>query len=220
MIEFSYFDRSHLASLALALLFATLFIAAPIFLPGKKIRLGQCCGCFIFLLTIMEAFYRVCYEGFSVFQAMPFHFCSVSLLAAGFYLALRKDFFFQITYYYAFGAGLAIILPGIENYRHPLFLYLFILTHMLVIAAGVYGVIWLQARPTGSGLALSIGILAILCPLAYFYNSIYFTNFMFMNAYIIKQAEIVRPFWLYRLLFFCTSAFIMCAFYLPFRKKH
>ncbi len=219
MIKFYYFNQAHLIYLAFSLALAALFIALPFFIPQKRVLFASLLGWLSIAFNIFEGFYRVFFEGFSFFQAMPLHFCSVSLIMSGIYLVTRKDLCFQIVYYYAFGALAALLFPGIEHYNHPLFLQLFLVNHMLVLTATLYGLLWLRERPTRRGLLIAIILTLVLFPTAYMYNSVYFTNFMFMNTYLLPQLSFIKPFWLYRLLLAGAIILIMCACYMPFRKK-
>jgi len=219
MIEFQYFNQAHIIYFSATLLLAAFLLAFPLFCSYPKEAMGRVLGFIIIILNMFEIFYRIAYEEYALSAAMPFHICGISVFVAGIYLISRKDVFFQITYYYTFGAVLALILPGIDSYQHPLYFQLFMLNHMLVIIGCAYGLIWLNARPTLHGLKLSIILTLVLCPIIYVYNSIYFTNFMFMNYYLIPKLSFITPFWFYQASLIMSIISVMICSYLLFRKK-
>ena len=127
-----------------------------------KRKAARFIGLLILLTVGYEMYYRVTYEGFGWGQVVPLHFCSVSVMAAGVYLRTQKDQYFQVAYYFSFGAFLAMILPGISDYHHQLYFILFMVTHYFVLFAVVYGFKWLGARPTWEGLKYAARICLLL----------------------------------------------------------
>ena len=219
MIPFSYFNQMHIALLLLCFFVGHLVLVLPKYYWTDKRKAARFIGLLILLTVGYEMYYRVTYEGFGWGQVVPLHFCSVSVMAAGVYLRTQKDQYFQVAYYFSFGAFLAMILPGISDYHHQLYFILFMVTHYFVLFAVVYGFKWLGARPTWEGLKYAARICLLLFGISFFWNEMYFTNFMITQIYLLPQFQVIQPFGVYQALLIPSFLLIMYLMYVPFRKR-
>ncbi len=219
MIPFSYFNQMHIGLLLLCFFLGHLLLVLPKYYQTDRRKAARFIGLLILLTVGYEMYYRVTYEGFSWGQVAPLHFCSVSVIGAGLYLRTQKDKYFQVAYYFSFGAFLAMILPGIRDYYHQLYFILFMGTHYFVLFAVAYGFKWLGAKPTWEGFKYASTICLFLFMISFFWNEIYFTNFMFTKIYLLPQFRVIQPFWIYQVLLIPSFLGIMYLFYLPFRKR-
>ena len=219
MIPFSYFNQMHISLLLLCFFLGHLILVLPKYYQTDRRKAARFIGLLILLTVGYEMYYRVTYEGFSWGQVAPLHFCSVSVIGAGLYLRTQKDKYFQVAYYFSFGAFLAMILPGIRDYYHQLYFILFMGTHYFVLFAVAYGFKWLGAKPTWEGFKYASTICLFLFMISFFWNEIYFTNFMFTKIYLLPQFRVIQPFWIYQVLLIPSFLGIMYLFYLPFRKR-
>ena len=219
MIPFSYFNQMHMGLLLLCFFWGHLLLVLPKYYQTDRRKAARFIGLLILLTVGYEMYYRVTYEGFSWGQVAPLHFCSVSVIGAGLYLRTQKDKYFQVAYYFSFGAFLAMILPGISDYYHQLYFILFMGTHYFVLFAVAYGFKWLGAKPTWEGFKYASTICLFLFMISFFWNEIYFTNFMFTKIYLLPQFRVIQPFWIYQVLLIPSFLGIMYLFYLPFRKR-
>ena len=219
MIPFSYFNQMHIGLLLLCFFLGHLVLILPKYYQTDRRKAARFIGLLILLTVGYEMYYRVTYEGFSWGQVAPLHFCSVSVIGAGLYLRTQKDQYFQVAYYFSFGAFLAMILPGIRDYHHQLYFILFMGTHYFVLFAVAYGFKWLGAKPTWEGFKYASTICLFLFMISFFWNEIYFTNFMFTKIYLLPQFRVIQPFWTYQVLLIPSFLGIMYLFYLPFRKR-
>ena len=219
MISFSYFNQMHIGLLLLCFFLGHLLLVLPKYYQTDRRKAARFIGLLILLTVGYEMYYRVTYEGFSWGQVAPLHFCSVSVIGAGLYLRTQKDKYFQVAYYFSFGAFLAMILPGIRDYYHQLYFILFMGTHYFVLFAVAYGFKWLGAKPTWEGFKYASTICLFLFMISFFWNEIYFTNFMFTKIYLLPQFRVIQPFWIYQVLLIPSFLGIMYLFYLPFRKR-
>lgn len=219
MIPFSYFNQMHIGLLLLCFFLGHLLLVLPKYYQTDRRKAARFIGLLILLTVSYEMYYRVTYEGFSWGQVAPLHFCSVSVIGAGLYLRTQKDKYFQVAYYFSFGAFLAMILPGIRDYYHQLYFILFMGTHYFVLFAVAYGFKWLGAKPTWEGFKYASTTCLFLFMISFFWNEIYFTNFMFTKIYLLPQFRVIQPFWIYQVLLIPSFLGIMYLFYLPFRKR-
>lgn len=218
MYIFQYFNQIHITMLLLCGFIGYFLLELPRFSQGDRRKVARNLGLLILATVIYESYHRVSFEYFSWGQVAPLHFCSVSVVAAGLYLWRQKDEFFQITYYFSFGAVLAMILPGISRYEGQQFFILFMVTHAFVFLAAGYGLRWLGARPTLAGLKLAWKVALILFAISFIWNEKFFTNFMFTKIYLLPVLDFIQPFWIYQVLLIPAFGLAMYLMYLPFRK--
>jgi conserved hypothetical integral membrane protein TIGR02206 len=220
VIEFRYFNEAHIGLLLLCFVVGYGALILPrYFASGSPEKSARFMGRLILLIVVYEMYYRLTYEGFSWGQVMPLHFCSVSVIAAGFYLWTLKNQYFQIAYYFSFGALLALLFPGIGDYHHHLYFGLFMVTHGAVIFAVFYGIRWFGACPNWEGFKYAAKLCLLLFAISFFWNETHYTNFMFTKAYLLPAFQVINPFWVYQILLvggFLLGMFLM---YLPHRRN-
>ena len=219
MYVFQYFNQIHIIMLLFCAFMGYLLLELPRFFQDNPRKSAKYLGLLILGIVVYESYYRVTYENFSWGQVAPLHFCSVSVVAAGLYLWRQRGEFFQVAYYFSFGAVLAMLLPGISRYEGQIFFVLFMVTHGFVIFSALYGFRWLGARPTREGLYLSMKVALVLFAISFIWNEQFFTNFMFTKIYILPILDFIKPFWLYQILLVPSFALAMYLMYLPFQEK-
>ena len=219
MHTFSYYNSDHIWSLLWILIVGFLLLQVPRCFPKRQDVFARWLGVLVLFTNLFEGIWRVQYEGFTFSQVMPLHFCSVSGVLIGLYLLTQRDFFFQVSYYFSFGAVLALVLPGVSVYETRTFFYLFMMNHGFVPFGVLYGYLWLGSRPSYRGLWQAIGLTVGLFVISLGYNDWFFTNFMFTKSYIISWARIVQPFILYQIGLLLAFLGVMMGMYLPFRTR-
>lgn len=217
MYKLHYFDKMHIQSLVFYIVFSIIFLMIPRFIKYKNIRKFEIFfGIFAILSKLVDSLYRIYFEHHIPNDTLPLHLCNVSLLLGGIYLITRKNIIFNITYFYFFGAIIAVILPGIPIYETKLYVYMFMHTHFLEIIIVFYGYIYNSENITKKGLIYSIIIYIILVILSYFFNLRYHTNYMFINDYIITSVRFIKPFYVYQITLITVMILSMIIMYLPF----
>lgn len=219
MYQFDYFNQIHIFMLLICIFLGYILLKLPSWISINPKKIATILGAFTLALMVYECIYRVVIESFTWGQIAPFHFCSASIIAAGLYLWGGKDGYFQITYYFSFGALLAMLLPGLNRYENQQYVVLFMLTHGVVLLAVLYGWKWLGSRPTFWGCKAAILLSIILFAISFIWNPIFFTNFMFTEIYLIPFLDFIQPFWLYQILLVPSFLGIIYFMYLPFQKK-
>ena len=169
-------------------------------------------------IKLFESIYRVLFENFSIADSIPLHFCNFALIIASLYLITKKSIFFNILYFFSFGALAAIILPGIGKYYTHFYVYLFMINHFFEIATVLFGFIYMKEQITFTGYRVSILVTSILFIISFFYNKFFGTNFMFLETYIAPFFEFIKPFYVYRVVLVLSFFIIMTLMYL-FPKK-
>lgn len=214
---FRYFDKIHIQSLLFFFIFSIIIILLPYIFKGlEKGKYTTFLGYFFIFSKIFDSVYRIILEDHPWYDTLPLHLCNLSLVFAGIYFITRKRIYFNIVYFWFSGAILALILPGIEIYKTPLYIYVFMATHSLEVLAVIYAFIHLDERVTLQGVKVSLLGYYLLLIIAHLYNQVFDTNFMFMNDYVIKSVSFIKPFWLYRVLLITLFSLSILLMYLPF----
>lgn len=220
MYQFHYFNPIHILMLLVCIFLGYFVLKLPSWTSMKPKKIANILGVFTLCLVVYECVYRVLVENFTWGQIAPFHFCSASVIAAGLYLWRGRDLYFQIAYYFSFGALLAMLLPGLGRYENQQYVVLFMLTHGFVLFAVLYGWKWLGNRPSFWGCKAAMLLSVVLFAISFVWNPIFFTNFMFTEIYIVPFLNFIQPFWLYQLLLIPSFLGIIYLMYLPFKKKN
>lgn len=219
MQQFHYYNDIHWLTL-LGSIFIILFgLFLPYIIPRREKEISKVLGILMGAIGLFEIGYRISFEGYHWAQVAPFHFCSVSMWTSVLYLWTQRDVFFQISYYFSFGAFLALVLPGIEQYREFWYVVLFMVTHAVVLLSVLFGFRWLGARPTLQGLKIALALTSLLFFISFIWNSLFFTNFMFTKNYLIDEVRFIRPFFLYQILLILSFFGMMFFLYFPFKHK-
>lgn len=219
MNHFTYYSEIHIFTLIGVAFFIWFGLHLPSWIPKKEKGIAQILGVAMGVIGLLEIYYRIVFEGYSWPQVAPLHFCSVSMWAGVFYFLTQRDLFFQIAYYFSFGALLALILPGIGEYKEFWYVVLFMGTHGFVLLSVFFGIQWLSARPTLGGLKIALGVTALLFGISFSWNSSFFTNFMFTKNYLIDEVRFLKPFELYQFLLILSFVLMISLLYLPFKTK-
>lgn len=214
---FNYFDPIHIhAILTISLIFGILLIIPYFFKGIERRKYTTFLGIFAILFKTFDSFYRVIFEHEKWFNSVPLNLCNIAIIIGGLYLITRKNIFFNILYFWFSGAILAIILPDIKIYYHPIYVYIFMGTHLMEIFIVLYGFIHLDEPITFKGLIVSlISFLGLIC-IAKIWNYIFGTNYLFVDNYIIPAINFIKPFGLYVFLFITLYMLSMIVIYLPF----
>ena len=217
--SFSYFNFDHIINLILCLVLGFTILIIPKYTKINVNKFGTLLGCLILFLKIFETVYRIKYEYFTLPESLPLHFCNFTMIICGIYLITKNNTLFNITYFFSFGAVMALILPGVNTYYHQLFFVMFMVSHASVVITMLYGFIWLKSKPTFSGLTVSIITVLLLFLTSFFYNNKFGTNFMFLKVYIAPFVDFIKPFNLYIGVLISAFILIIILLYIPFRKN-
>ena len=225
---FSYFSEIHFYTFIVSIIFSILLLLLPKILKKLNITLnfkmyGTFLGFLILSFKILDSVYRVIYQYEPLTNVTLVHLCNFAVVFSGLYLIFKKEILFNITYFLSFGAIFALILPGVNYYYNPTYVYIFMITHALEFVAVIYGFYYLKATITFKGFKNSCIILLCMFLYAAIYNYIFKIdkiNAMFLNDYIAPIVSFIKPFWLYRIILVSTMLFIMYLMYLPFSKKN
>ncbi len=220
--NFTYFNKIHIHSFIFCSMLMLIMIGIPKTKFFKKhfnlndymTFLGFLC----LIIKLFESIYRVLFENFSIADSIPLHFCNFALIIAGLYLITKKNIFFNILYFFSFGAVAAVILPGIGLYYHPFYVYLFMINHFFEIATVIFGFNYMKEKINFKGYIISILITAMLFFISYFYNNLFGTNFMFLNEYIAPFFGFIKPFYIYRIVLILSFFIIMTFMYILPKK--
>lgn len=220
--NFTYFNEIHINSFILSIFLTFIFLFIPkIPILKNKINIMKYAtflGILGLSIKLFESIYRVLFENFSIADSIPLHFCNFALIIAGLYLITKKSIFFNILYFFSFGALAAIILPGVGKYYTHFYVYLFMINHFFEIATVLFGFIYMKEQITFTGYRVSILVTSILFIISFFYNKLFGTNFMFLETYIATFFEFIKPFYVYRVVLVLSFFIIMTLMYL-FPKK-
>lgn len=220
---FSYFSPIHIQTFIVSILFATFLLIIPkIFKKISLKKYGTFLGIFSISFKILDSVFRYFFQYETLPNVMLVHLCNFAVVFAGLYLIFKTNILFNITYFLSFGAVFALILPGVEDYYNPIYVYIFMITHVLELVAVIYGFVYLKGKITHSGFRQSCLILLGLFGYSAIYNYIFRSfdiNAMFLNKYIASFLDFIKPFWLYRIVLISGMLLIMFLMYLPFKKK-
>ena len=217
--SFSYYNYEHIVNLILCLILGLIILGIPKYTKINVNTFGTVLGYLILLLKIFETVYRIKYEHFTLPESLPLHFCNFTMIICGLYLITKNNILFNITYFFSFGAVMALILPGVTTYYHQLFFVLFMVSHASVVITMLYGFIWLKSKPTFTGMTVSIITVLLLFLASYLYNNKFGTNFMFLKVYIVPFIDFIKPFSLYIGILVTAFILIIILLYIPFRKN-
>lgn len=220
MHQFRYFNQIHIFMIFTSIFLGYFLLKLPSWVSIKPRKIAYLLGIFALGLVVYEGIYRLIAENFTWGQIAPFHFCSAGVIAAGLYLWRGRDIYFQIAYYFSFGAMLAMLFPGVGRYENQQYFILFMLTHGLVLLAVLFGWKWLGNRPTFRGCKAAMILSLVLFAISFLWNPMFFTNFMFTEIYLISLLDFIQPFWLYQVLLIPSFLGIIYLMYLPFRKRN
>lgn len=231
---FSYFSQIHIFSFIFSIIFSTILLTIPYFcgkfcgkVAKNKNNFFNTYGTFLGIVAIgfkiLDSIYRVLYQYENIPNVMLVHLCNFAVVFAGLYLITKSKILFNITYFLSFGAGFALILPGVTYYYNPTYVYIFMITHVLEFVAVIYGFYYLKDTITLEGFKKSCFILIGMFIYAAIYNYIfkyYNINAMFLNEYIAPFISFIKPFWLYRVILISGMLGFMYLMFLPFKNKN
>ena len=220
--NFTYFNEIHINSFILSIFLTFIFLFIPkIPILKNKINIMKYAtflGILGLSIKLFESIYRVLFENFSIADSIPLHFCNFALIIASLYLITKKSIFFNILYFFSFGALAAIILPGVGKYYTHFYVYLFMINHFFEIATVLFGFIYMKEQITFTGYRVSILVTSILFIISFFYNKLFGTNFMFLETYIATFFEFIKPFYVYRIVLVLSFFVVMTLMYVLPKK--
>lgn len=222
--HFSYFSPIHIQTFVFSILFAIFLLLIPKFF-SKSIDIKKYAtflGIFTILSKILDSAYRYLYQNEPLSNVTLVHLCNFAVVFAALYLIFKTEMLFNITYFLSFGAAFALVLPGVRVYYNPIYVYIFMTTHVLEFVAVFYGFMYLNGKITFRGFRNSCIILISMFIYAAIYNYIFrrdAINAMFLNEYIAPFLDFIKPFVLYRVVLISGMLLIMYLMYLPFKQK-
>ncbi|WP_064609279.1 TIGR02206 family membrane protein [Streptobacillus moniliformis] len=212
-----FFSPEHLRPIFVLIIISIILLLIPYLFKGiEKGKYTTFIGILCLAVKLGDSLYRIHFENDVWYNTMPFNLCNVSLIFAGIYFITRKRLYFNFVYFWFSGAIIAVIIPGFSVYHSSLYIYSFIASHMFEIFAVFYAFIHLDERVTFNGLITSIIGYMGLIGLAFLWNGIYGTNFMFMADYIIGAVSFIKPFWFYQIALTGLFTLSMLLMFLPF----
>jgi len=115
---------------------------------------------------------------------LPLQLCSVLVWLTGFTLISRNQALYEFTYFLGIGAAVqALLTPDAGIYGFPHFRYIQpILSHGLLVSAGVYMTVVEGLRPTWKSMARVFVITNLYMFVIYFVNLAIGSNYMMVNA--------------------------------------
>lgn len=217
LYRFNYFNKAHIQYLIAAFILSAIFVIIPYFLSNNTKKIYQRVMGYIFLLIkVLESLNRHFVEQEPLVRVVPLNLCNVAFIIAAFYLITNKDLLFNVLFFWFTGAILALALPNYVYYRLGLSLGFYFLVHMLEISVVVYGFLHNSPKITKKYLLDSILLYLLLMAVAFSYNKVFGTNFMYIQTYIISAVSFIKPIILYRILFITLNILFMTVLYLPF----
>lgn len=217
MYKLHYFDKTHTQALLIYIVFSIILLIIPKYIKEKNIRKFEILlGIFALISKISDSLYRIYFEKHIPIETLPFNLCNISLILCGIYLITRNNIVFNLTYFYFFGAFIAILIPDFNMYETKLYIYMFMHTHFLEIIIVFYGYIYNSEQIHKKGLITAIITYLILVVCSYFFNKKYHTNYMFVNNYVISAVKFIKPFYIYQITLIMAIILSMIIMYLPF----
>lgn len=193
------FDTHHITALLMSTIISLILLLMPIFFKSKK-TYGIFLGYFVVLTKILDILYRIYYEKFPIYEALPFHLCNFAIIVSGISLILGSKKLYNVVYHYSYAAIIVLFIPGSFNYSTLFYIFLFMFTHMIEIVVILYGRIYLNYKINRDGYILSIILFILLVINASFVNYRLGTNFMYVTDYILPAFKFM-PFNIYLIIF-------------------
>lgn len=222
---FQYFSKIHIESLIFSIFFAILLITIPKvfkFKNDKHFKIYEkILGIFIIFFKFFDSFFRAVYEFEPIPSVMITHLCNFALIFGGLYLITQSKSLFNIAYFFSFGAFFALLLPGINQYYNWIYIYIFMISHILEFVAVIYGFLYSKVKIQKKGLIKSWILLIIIFTYGAIYNYIFRDlnlNAMFLKEYISPIVSFIKPFWLYRFILIFAILTFMYIMYIPFKN--
>ncbi|NME35664.1 MULTISPECIES: TIGR02206 family membrane protein [Fusobacterium] len=156
-----------------------------------------------------------------LYALFPIHICNVSFFMAVIFMIKPNIKAFQIIFYMSLGALAAILFPeSVVVFPNP-FGILFFLEHFFILFMIIYQMVYLNFRPTKKGIFHTFIGLNILAVVAYNFNKIFNTNYMYINHKPLTPTplDLFGPWPIYILVVEVLFIFLGFLFYLLFRKR-
>lgn len=154
---------------------------------------------------------------------LPLHLCSVLVWLTGFMLIYRNYTLYEFSYFLGIGAAIqALLTPDAGMYGFPHFRYIQpIISHGLLVSAGIYMTVVEGFRPTWKSLARVFVITNIYMVIIYFVNSAIGSNYMMVNAKpgVISLFDVLPDWPWYLPILEVLALAIFLLLYLPFIRK-
>ncbi len=181
---FVLFGTVHIATLivvALFILALTRFKGAP---EQVLHNLRWTLAIVLWLNEIAWHAWNIAIGTWTIQTMLPLQLCSVLVWLTGFTLISRNQFLYEFTYFLGIGAAVqALLTPDAGIYGFPHFRYIQpILSHGLLVSAGVYMTVVEGLRPTWKSMARVFVITNVYMFMIYFVNLAIGSNYMMVNA--------------------------------------
>jgi len=222
---FQLFSISHLSALFVLVM---IFLGFVLLTRKKSISEKQDKFLRIFLGSAMIVqeislnIFRVQTGIWSLAESLPFHLCSFSIILGSLLYFTKSKFLFDILYYWAAGALVALFTPDLTTTDFPAFRYYqFFLSHGLIVFSVIYFMSIHHYKPGNGSLKRTLIFTHALVPFIAIINYLTGGNYFFI-AYTPKTASPIDllgpwPYYLIGLEIILVSVFSMM--YLPFYIK-
>lgn len=217
---FVRFGALHFAIASVAVLLSALFVLLPFALPRLLAHKNLArAGVAILFLRLGLMLCGTLLDGRSWRNELPFHLCPAALISGSLYFITRRPIFFNLLYFWHFGSFVVVLYPDLTRAHTILYAYLFMPTHCLEPAMVVFSLLHLRERISKRGLQCAVLGFLLLAANALFWNRRLGANYLFISKYPLEILRVIRPFFVYQLLFVSALCLLMLVLYLPFRPS-
>jgi hypothetical integral membrane protein (TIGR02206 family) len=179
------FGRDHLIYLIVILVVSTVFLiyAKRKFTGDKADKVGRILGIIAIVHLFLEIPTLRLILGMPLATSLPLHLCNFGMIMVGILLITRKQWAFNLAYFWALcGASQSLLTPDLSFiFPHPLAITFFT-AHTIEIVGVLYAVTVLKMRPQWSSIPkvmlVTAGLAAIIFPINYIHPD---ANYMFLK---------------------------------------
>lgn len=191
--------------------------------PGFDRSLRYVLGASMIIQEVFLSIWRIQQGIWHVSDSLPLHMCGISLIMGSALFYTKKQWLFDITYYWSIGAVMALLTPDITTTGFPSFRYYqFFLSHGLIVTQSVYFIVVLGFKPSKMSLKRTLVFSNIILVLVFIFNHFTGGNYFFV-AHKPEAAtfiDLLGPWPFYILSLEAVAAFLFTCMYLPFRKHN
>lgn len=195
-----YFNLFHLYILGLCCLLGVVVLNIHTILPKMSVdRFAKIMSIFLIIFKIFDSSIRYFFEYSKLLEVLPFNLCNIALIFCSYYLFTKKEWAFNIFYYFSFGAIIALIVPDIKVYHLNIYVYIYSFIHALEIIFVLYINKYLKPKLTFRYFKITSITLTLIMIFNYIFNTIFNTNYMFLNKYALPELSVINNIYIYTL---------------------
>lgn len=174
----------------------------------------------LIIFKILDSIVRVLFEKTAVINVLPLALCNIALLFCSYYLFTKKEWAFNVFYYFSFGAIVAIVQPDFKIYHLNLYVYNFIFIHAIEIIMVIYIIKYMKPTMNAFYFEITIAVFTLIATFDYIFNYIFGTNYLFINDYVIPALRIIKNKNVYTILMITAHYIGLYIIYLLTVKYH